>query len=94
MNPNIVLLIVNTLLGGYLYTQTEQSIWGVLTILLFVPTGNLDSKNGNEVMELLTNLNDAGTTVVMVTHSEHDARYAHRVIRMLDGSVVLENVLT
>ena len=63
-------------------------------ILADEPTGNLDSKNGNEVMELLTNLNDAGTTVVMVTHSEHDARYAHRVIRMLDGSVVLENVLT
>ena len=62
-------------------------------ILADEPTGNLDSKNGNEVMELLTNLNDAGTTVVMVTHSEHDARYAHRVIRMLDGSVVMENVL-
>lgn len=63
-------------------------------ILADEPTGNLDSKNGNEVMELLTNLNDAGTTVVMVTHSEHDARYAHRVIRMLDGSVVMENVLS
>ena len=63
-------------------------------ILADEPTGNLDSKNGNEVMELLTNLNDTGTTVVMVTHSEHDARYAHRVIRMLDGSVVMENVLS
>ena len=63
-------------------------------ILADEPTGNLDSKNGNEVMELLTNLNDAGTTVVMVTHSEHDARYAHRIIRMLDGSVVMENVLS
>ena len=62
-------------------------------ILADEPTGNLDSKNGNEVMELLTDLNSNGTTVVMVTHSEHDARYAHRVIRMLDGQVVMENVL-
>jgi putative ABC transport system ATP-binding protein len=44
-------------------------------------------------MELLTDLNSNGTTVVMVTHSEHDARYAHRIIRMLDGQVVMENVL-
>jgi putative ABC transport system ATP-binding protein len=61
-------------------------------ILADEPTGNLDSSNGNEVMELLTELNEAGTTIVMVTHSEHDARYAHRVIRLLDGQVVLENM--
>ncbi|MBC6989059.1 MULTISPECIES: ABC transporter ATP-binding protein [Hymenobacter] len=61
-------------------------------ILADEPTGNLDSTNGNEVMELLTELNEAGTTIIMVTHSEHDARYAHRVIRLLDGEVVMENV--
>jgi putative ABC transport system ATP-binding protein len=61
-------------------------------ILADEPTGNLDSSNGNEVMELLTELNEAGTTVIMVTHSEHDARYAHRVIRLLDGEVVMENL--
>lgn len=58
-------------------------------ILADEPTGNLDSNNGNEVMQLLTSLNEAGTTIVMVTHSEHDARYADRVIRMLDGQVVM-----
>jgi putative ABC transport system ATP-binding protein len=67
---------------------------GPKLILADEPTGNLDSKNGNEVMELLTDLNEAGTTVVMVTHSEHDARYAHRIIRMLDGQVVTANVLS
>ncbi len=60
-------------------------------ILADEPTGNLDSRNGQEVMELLTGLNEAGTTIVMVTHSEHDARYAHRIVRMLDGKTVLEN---
>lgn len=63
-------------------------------ILADEPTGNLDSTNGNEVMQLLTELNEAGTTVIMVTHSEHDARYAHRVIRLLDGKVVMQNVLS
>src|SRR6187397_1338691 len=62
-------------------------------ILADEPTGNLDSSNGNEVMELLTDLNEQGTTVVMVTHSEHDARYSHRIIRMLDGQTVTENIL-
>jgi putative ABC transport system ATP-binding protein len=62
-------------------------------ILADEPTGNLDSANGIEVMELLTDLNDQGTTIVMVTHSEHDARYSHRIVRMLDGQVVLENII-
>lgn len=62
-------------------------------ILADEPTGNLDSSNGNEVMELLTDLNGQGTTVIMVTHSEHDARYSHRIIRMLDGQSVTENIL-
>lgn len=62
-------------------------------ILADEPTGNLDSSNGNEVMQLLTELNEQGTTIVMVTHSEHDARYSHRIIRMLDGQTVTENLL-
>src|SRR6476659_742562 len=62
-------------------------------ILADEPTGNLDSSNGNEVMQLLTELNEQGTTVIMVTHSEHDARYSHRIIRMLDGQTVTENIL-
>ena len=62
-------------------------------ILADEPTGNLDSSNGNDVMQLLTDLNELGTTIVMVTHSEHDARYSHRVIRMLDGQTVLENIM-
>jgi putative ABC transport system ATP-binding protein len=62
-------------------------------ILADEPTGNLDSSNGNEVMQMLTDLNELGTTVIMVTHSEHDARYSHRIIRMLDGQTVTENIL-
>ena len=52
------------------------------------PTGNLDSTNGREVMELLTSLNREGTTIVMVTHSQRDASYARRTINLFDGSVV------
>lgn len=62
-------------------------------ILADEPTGNLDSNSGNDVMRLLTQLNEQGTTIVMVTHSEHDARYSHRIVRMLDGQVVLENIM-
>jgi len=62
-------------------------------ILADEPTGNLDSANGGEVMELLTDLNEQGTTIVMVTHSEHDAKFSHRIIRMLDGQTVFENIL-
>ena len=62
-------------------------------ILADEPTGNLDSRNGNEVMQLLTDLNEKGTTVIMVTHSEHDSKYSHRIIRMLDGAAVTENIL-
>lgn len=62
-------------------------------ILADEPTGNLDSKNGAEVMSLLTDLNREGTTIVMVTHSMHDAGYANRTINLFDGRVVPEVVL-
>ncbi|MFA5650849.1 MAG: ABC transporter ATP-binding protein [Proteiniphilum sp.] len=62
-------------------------------ILADEPTGNLDSKNGAEVMNLLTDLNREGTTIVMVTHSQHDAGYAGRTINLFDGKVVPEVVL-
>ncbi len=61
-------------------------------ILADEPTGNLDSKNGLEVMNLLTELNKEGTTIIMVTHSMHDAGFAHRVINLFDGEVLTENV--
>lgn len=61
-------------------------------ILADEPTGNLDSRNGNDVMQLLTDLNEQGTTIIMVTHSEHDARYTHRIINMLDGQIVTQNI--
>lgn len=57
-------------------------------ILADEPTGNLDSKNGLEVMNLLSELNAEGTTIIMVTHSQHDAGFAHRTINLFDGMVV------
>ena len=63
---------------------------GPTLILADEPTGNLDSKNGREVMELLTELHKEGTTIVMVTHSQHDAGFADRVINLFDGQVVTE----
>lgn len=57
-------------------------------ILADEPTGNLDSKNGEEVMNLLTELNKEGTTIVMVTHNKHDATFAHRTINLFDGQIV------
>ena len=62
-------------------------------ILADEPTGNLDSKNGLEVMELLSQLNAEGTTIVMVTHSQHDAAYANRIINLFDGEVVENTIL-
>ena len=62
-------------------------------ILADEPTGNLDSRHGAEVMQLLTTLNEQGATIVMVTHSENDARYANRIVRMLDGEMLMENIL-
>lgn len=59
-------------------------------ILADEPTGNLDSKNGMEVMQLLSELNQEGTTIVMVTHSRHDATFANRIINLFDGQVVEE----
>ena len=59
-------------------------------ILADEPTGNLDSSNGNEVMELLCELNEAGTTIIMVTHSTHDASYSGRTINLLDGQIISE----
>ena len=59
-------------------------------ILADEPTGNLDSKNGIEVMNLLSELNQEGTTIIMVTHSDRDAKYADRVIELLDGQIVTQ----
>jgi len=61
-------------------------------ILADEPTGNLDSKNGLEVMNLLTELNREGTTIVMVTHSLHDSGFSHRVINLFDGQIITEEV--
>ena len=60
-------------------------------ILADEPTGNLDSANGEEVMNILSQLNEEGTTIIMVTHSPHDSEFAHRVIHLFDGHVVTEN---
>jgi len=60
-------------------------------ILADEPTGNLDSTNGNEVMELLSLLHDQGSTIIMVTHSSHDASYSQRTVNLLDGSVVSQS---
>ena len=59
-------------------------------ILADEPTGNLDSRNGLEVMNLLTELNCEGTTIVMVTHSMHDADFAHRIVNLFDGQITTE----
>jgi putative ABC transport system ATP-binding protein len=61
-------------------------------ILADEPTGNLDTANGEEVMQLLTQLNDEGTTIVMVTHSHSHAQYAHRIVNLLDGVIVTESI--
>ena len=63
-------------------------VFGPKLILADEPTGNLDSKNGAEVMRLLTGLNQDGATIVMVTHNAHDAEMAHRVINLFDGKIV------
>ena len=57
-------------------------------ILADEPTGNLDSTNGREVMELLSRLHREGTTIIMVTHSQHDATYADRIVNLYDGQIV------
>ena len=59
-------------------------------ILADEPTGNLDSKNGKEVMDLLSELHKLGTTIIMVTHSKHDASYADRIVNLFDGQIVSE----
>ncbi|MDZ7807727.1 MAG: ABC transporter ATP-binding protein [Gracilimonas sp.] len=61
-------------------------------ILADEPTGNLDSDHGDEVMKLLSELNDSGTTIVMVTHSPYDAKYAERLINLFDGKVLTEEM--
>jgi putative ABC transport system ATP-binding protein len=61
-------------------------------ILADEPTGNLDSVNGEEVMNLLSELNKEGTTIVMVTHSPSDAEKAHRIVQLFDGHIVTENI--
>lgn len=62
-------------------------------ILADEPTGNLDSAHGEEVMRTLNELNKEGTTIIMVTHSQRDASYANRIIRLFDGQIINENIL-
>jgi len=61
-------------------------------ILADEPTGNLDSVNGEEVMNLLESLNGEGTTIIIVTHSQRDAEYAQRIVRLFDGQIITENI--
>lgn len=61
-------------------------------VLADEPTGNLDSKHGEEVMNILTELNNQGTTIVMVTHSPAHAEYAHRTVKLFDGQIITEEV--
>jgi putative ABC transport system ATP-binding protein len=61
-------------------------------VLADEPTGNLDSSHGNEVMELLCELNEQGTTIVMVTHSAHDAGFSNRIVNLKDGHVISERL--
>ncbi len=61
-------------------------------ILADEPTGNLDSRNGNEVMELMTDLHQQGATIVMVTHSSYDAKFSNKIIELKDGEIILERV--
>ena len=63
-------------------------VTGAKLLLADEPTGNLDSDHGNEVMDLLTEQNDSGTTIVMVTHSPHDAEYAKKIMNLFDGNIV------
>ncbi len=61
-------------------------------ILADEPTGNLDSANGEEVMNMLEKLNIEGTTIIIVTHSQRDAEYAQRIVRLFDGQIITENI--
>ena len=65
---------------------------GPKLILADEPTGNLDSAHGEEVMNLIEGLNKAGTTVIIVTHSQRDAEYSQRIIRLFDGQIITENI--
>lgn len=65
---------------------------GPKLILADEPTGNLDTANGEEVMQLLAQLNEQGTTILMVTHSHSHAEYAHRIVNLLDGAIVTESI--